>query len=141
MLDPMERERRILIWLRGGEPESNGADPYDETAEALLEMGRLAATRLDAEHIGAFRIAIQAEVARHGFGYHPIFREWLRLTDAGPDAVGRTLCDDTERGRYMRSMAPLRQFISRGERADILRSVARRHGLDWTENREAERQR
>jgi hypothetical protein len=29
----------------------------------------------------------------------------------------------------MRSMAPLRQFISRGERADILRAVARRHGL------------
>lgn len=68
-------------------------------------------------------------VARHGFGYHPIFREWLRLTDAGPDAVRRILCDDTERGRYMRSMAPLRQFISRGERADILRAVARRHGL------------
>ena len=139
MLEAMERGRRVLTWLRGGEPASDGADPYDETAEALLEMGRLAATRLDADRIIAFRIAIQTEVARHGFGYHPIFREWLRLTDAGPEAVRKILCDDTERGRYMRSMAPLRQFISRGERADILRAVARRHGLEWSENRESER--
>jgi hypothetical protein len=135
----MERGQRILNWLRGGRPESDGADPYDETAEALLEMGRLAATRLDANTLGAFRNAIELEVEQRGFGYHPIFREWLRLTEAGPEAVRRMFRDDTERGRYMRSMAPMRPFIDRRERVETLRAVARRHGLDSVENRESER--
>lgn len=134
MLEPMERGQRILNWLRGAKPESDGADPYDETAEALLQMGRLAATRLDADNIGAFRHAIQIEVEQRGFGYHPVFREWLRLTDVGPEAVRRMFRDETERGRYMRSMAPMRPFVSRRERAEILRAVARRHGLDWPDD-------
>ncbi len=124
----MELAERTLAWLRGADPETDGADPYDETADALLAMGRLAAERLDPERIGDFRRLIEAEMRPGRFGDHPVFREWLRRADLGPDALANALLDCTERGRYMRSMAPLRAFVSKEERFDILRGVAREHG-------------
>ena len=125
----MELAERTLAWLRGGDPETDGADPYDETADALLAMGRLAAERLDPERLGEFRRLLEAEMRPGRFGDHPVFREWLRRADLGPDALANALLDRTERGRYMRSMAPLRAFVSREERFDILRGVAREHGF------------
>lgn len=125
----MELAERTLAWLRGDDPETDGADPYDETADALLAMGRLAADRLSPERIDEFRRLLEAEMRPGRFGDHPVFREWLRRADLGSDALSNALLDRTERGRYMRSMAPLRAFVSREERVEILRGVARKHGL------------
>ena len=133
----MELAERTLAWLRGGDPETDGADPYDETADALLAMGRLAANRLDPERIGEFRRLLEAEMRPGRFGDHPVFREWLRRANLGPDALANALLDRTERGRYMRSMAPLRAFVSREERFEILRSIAREHGFAGPTRRSA----
>jgi hypothetical protein len=63
-------------------------------------------------------------------GDHPVLKEWLRLAELGPEAMRKMLLDETERGRYMRSMAPLRAFISADERIEILRAVARKRGIE-----------
>jgi hypothetical protein len=125
----MDRAERTLTWLRGGAPEADRADPYDETADALLAMGRLAARRLVPERIGEFRRLLKDEMAPGRFGDHPVYREWLRRVDLGPTALADAFLDRTERGRYMRSMAPLRAFVSREERTEILRTIARERGL------------
>lgn len=125
----MERGERTRGWLQGGDPDSYGSDPYDETAEALLAMGRLAISRLDPVHIREFRRLIEADMRSQRFGDHQVFREWLRRLELGPHALAEAFLDETERGRYMRAMAPLRAFISKAERSEILRRVAFGHGL------------
>lgn len=135
----MDRGEQIWAWLRGGtEPQNDGDALYDETAEALLIMGRLAARRLEPTRLLEFRRLIEADMRSDRFGDHPVFREWLRRVDLGPDSLAEVLEEGTERGRYMRSMAPLRAFVSREERSEILRSVARAHGLSARDSREAE---
>jgi hypothetical protein len=124
----------------GRRPRTDGADPYDETADALLVMGRLAAQRLDPERISEFPRLLESEMRAGRFGDHPVFAEWLRRADLGPDALTNALLDCTERGRYMRSMAPLRIFDSKEERFEILRGIARKHGFADRPH-EAERER
>ncbi len=129
----LDLDRRLLERLRGMTPEES-ADrfPYDEIAERILEMGRLAAERLDSTALADFRTRIETRRARED---HPVLREWLRLIDDGPHAVAAMLRDRTEFGRYMRAMAPLRGLVSREERAMFFTV----HGPE--RDREAERRR
>jgi hypothetical protein len=99
-------------------PEDAARYPYDEIAQRILAMGRLAAERLDPAALQEFRTRIVLRRAKYD---HPILREWLRLADDGPDAVRRMLCDETEFGRYMRSMVSLRGLVSREERDAFFR--------------------
>lgn len=116
----------MLDRLRDLTPEES-ADrfPYDDIAERILEMGRLAAARLAPDTLADFRARIEERRARED---HPVLREWLRLVDEGPDAVAAMLRDRTEFGRYMRSMAPLRGLVSREERDDFFAARALDHG-------------
>lgn len=136
----MERGERTRAWLQGGDdPDSYSSDPYDETAEALLAMGRLATSRLVPIRIHEFRRLIEADMRSQRFGDHQVFREWLRRSELGPHALAEAFLDETERGRYMRAMAPLRAFISKEERSEILRSVAFGHGLGTRSARDKKR--
>lgn len=90
--------------------------PYgdDEIANRLYLMGRLAAKRLSRERLAQFRQWF--EDARARSGSYPYFERWIRIIDEGPDAVVAVLTDADELGRYMRSVATLRPFISQAER-------------------------
>lgn len=99
-------------------PETAARYPYDEIAQRILAMGRLAAERLDLGTLQEFRTRIVQRRAQYD---HPVLREWLRLADDGPDAVRRMLCNETEFGRYMRSMVSLRGLVSREERNAFFR--------------------
>jgi hypothetical protein len=94
--------------------------PYDEIAQRILAMGRLAADRLDPLTLQEFRTRVIERRAQYD---HPVLREWLRLADEGPDAVRRMLRDETEFGRYMRSMVSLRGLVSREERDEFFRAT------------------
>jgi hypothetical protein len=49
-------------------------------------------------------------------GDAPYFREWLDIAGQGPSAVATVFNDSSEYGRYMRSVATTRPFVSQAER-------------------------
>jgi len=94
--------------------------PYgeDEIANRLYLLGRLAAKRLSADRLARFRAWL--EEARARVGDYPYFRQWLDITDRGPDAVAVMFVRGDEFGRYMRSVATFRPFVSQAERDSFL---------------------
>jgi hypothetical protein len=54
-------------------------------------------------------------------GDYLYFRRWLKIIDEGPDAVAAMMTDATEVGRYMRSVATFRPFVSQSERDAFFR--------------------
>jgi len=95
--------------------------PYgeDEIANRLYLLGRLAAKRLSADRLARFRAWL--EEARARVGDYPYFRQWLDITDRGPDAVADMFVRGDELGRYMRSVATFRPFVSQAERDSFFR--------------------
>lgn len=101
--------------------ETYEADPADD---AILQLGRLAATRVNEESMHGFR----QQLLRRRTLYPPssiFIEEWLRIVDDGTEAVSRALRDETERGRALRTVAPLRAFISDVERQRLVRWLLR----------------
>jgi hypothetical protein len=80
-------------------------------------MGRIAAARVNAQTLEAFRNDIERQ--REFLGDQPYYREWLQRIDDGPGVVAALFADESEYGRYMRAVAPLRAFVTRQERDDI----------------------
>ena len=98
-------------------------EPIDDVATAILEMGRLAASRLDARTMEAFKADLERRIAQRG--EHSYFRQWLSILDRGIPAVAEVLSTDSERGRYLRSVISLASLVSQAERDDIFRRVLR----------------
>ncbi len=90
--------------------------PYggDEIANRLYLLGRLAAKRLTAKRLAEFRDWIARAQSR--LGDYPYFRRWLEIINEGPDSVAAMLTNRGEAGRYMRSVATFRPFVSQAER-------------------------
>lgn len=90
--------------------------PYgdDEIANRLYLLGRLAAKRLTGARLEQFRDWIAR--AQVQLGDYPYFRRWLEIIDEGPDAVAAMFANPGEDGRYMRSVATFRPFVSQTER-------------------------
>jgi hypothetical protein len=95
--------------------------PYDEVADFALELGRLAASRLNNETAMAFRSDICRQIEKNGT--KPYYEAWLDIIDAGEDEIRRVLTDTTERGRYLRAVAQFRAFATREERKMLRRRV------------------
>jgi len=97
------------------------SEPYgeDEIANRQYLIGRLAAKRLTAQRIAQFRVWL--ELARERLGDYSYFRRWLEIIAEGPSAIEATMTDATEFGRYMRSVATLRPFVSQQERDSFYR--------------------
>jgi hypothetical protein len=91
--------------------------PYDEIDTHILTMGRIAAARVNAQTLAAFRNDIEHQ--REAVGDQPYYREWLQRIDDGPNAVAALFVDESQHGRYMRAVAPLRASVTREERDDI----------------------
>lgn len=99
----------------------------DPAADAILQLGRLAATRINEETMRGFR----QRLLRRRTLYPPsriFIEEWLRLVEDGTEAVSQALRDETERGRALRTVAPLRAFISDVERQQLVRRLLRNSG-------------
>lgn len=97
------------------------SEPYgdDEIANRQYLLGRLAAKRLTAHRIAEFRAWVEG--ARERLGDYSYFRRWLEIIAEGPSAIEATMIDATEFGRYMRSVATLRPFVSQEERDSFYR--------------------
>src|SRR2546423_10677564 len=91
--------------------------PYDEIDIHILNMGRIAAPRVNKQTIVAFRNDIERQCRLAGD--QPYYREWLQRIAVGPTAVAALLVDQSQYGRYIRSVAPLRAFVTRQERDRI----------------------
>jgi hypothetical protein len=91
--------------------------PYDEIDTRILAMGRIAAARVNAQTLAAFRNDIERQ--REFVGDQPYYREWLQRIDDGPGVVAAMLRFVGEQGRDMRAVAALRTFVTRQERDDI----------------------
>jgi hypothetical protein len=95
----------------------NAEPPYDEIDTRILAMGRIAAARVNEQTLAAFRNDIERQ--REAVGDQPYYCEWLQRINDGARAVAALLADESQYGRYMRAVAPLRAFVTREER-DIL---------------------
>jgi hypothetical protein len=102
---------------------SVGDEPIDDVAAAILEMGRLAASRLDARTLEAFRLDLEHRINERG--EHSYFRQWRAIVDQGVPAVAQVLSADSERGRYLRSVISLSSLVSQAEREEIFRRKLR----------------
>jgi len=91
--------------------------PYDEIAERILKMGRIVATRIDSTRVAQFRLDIERQ--RIAVGDHKYYRDWLAIVDAGAESLARAFLDESERGRYLRAVAPMRAFVTQDERDTI----------------------
>lgn len=80
----------------------------------ILVLARIAASRLDDATLALFRSEIERRMAL--YGDRPYFREWLSVAAHGPRAVRELLLDQSEHGRYMRAVAPVRELVTREER-------------------------
>lgn len=89
----------------------------DDASDRNLELGRLAATRLDNERIASFA----ADIRRHHTGLNSYTEDWLEAVKRGPEAIRNVLVDETDYGRVMRSSVLLRAFVTREERRAVLR--------------------
>ena len=112
------------LFLANGHEDRRPIAFDDGAAQARLELGKLAASRLTPASVDLLRKVIAFEISRSGA--HPVYLEWIRLADAGAAYLARALADDTVRGQYLRSMVPLRVFITQEERCEALSIVARR---------------
>lgn len=125
----LRRTRPGRPWYNQGRMDphstSKAADPgvnfsttdqlaYDDIAKRILQMGRLAAARLDADAIRRFQQDIDRQRAL--MGDQPYYREWSDIIRRGSSAIAAILLDESERGRYLRAVVPLRAFVSRAER-------------------------
>jgi hypothetical protein len=92
--------------------------PYDdEIANRMYYLGRLAARRVNSRTLTVFRDWI--DEAWETVGDYPYFKAWLEICARGPTAVEAVLSDPSEYGRYMRSVATLRPFVSKQERDSV----------------------
>jgi len=120
-MDRRKSTKKMSDWL--AQPSSNEREfEYDDSAEALLVMGREAARRVSADTLGAFRTMVSERRAR--LGEHPAYTELTAVADQGVEALRSLLVDESERGRYLRAMMPMRAFVSRDERRVLLETFA-----------------
>ena len=117
----MDENTRKAMFLAKRPADLKPIAEDDEVGQARLACGQLAASRLTPENVDCFRELLLADVATHG--KHPVLLEWLRPLAAGFETLRAALTDSSVFGRYLRSMAPLRAFISEDERVTILRST------------------
>jgi hypothetical protein len=101
--------------------DTQAAFPYDEVAEFALELGRLAASRLNDETTMAFRSDICRQIQINGS--KPYYEAWRDIIDSGYNEICHVLTDTTERGRYLRAVAQFRAFATREERAAMRRRI------------------
>ena len=99
-------------------------EPIDDVAVAILEMGRLAASRLNAHTFTAFKRDLDHRIALRGD--HAYFRQWRCIVARGIPAVADMLTSDSERGHYLRSVISLASLVSSAERKDIFRRTLRK---------------
>ncbi len=123
-LSVFERAAAVVGARLGLQPlstEPPSRDPYgdDETANRLYLLGRLAAKRLTSERLARFRHWI--DQARSRVGDYPYFQRWRDICDEGPEAVAAVFTNTDEFGRYMRSVATFRPFVSQAERDSYFR--------------------
>ena len=106
---------RLMPW------ESTETIPYDEVAEFALELGRFCAPRVTAITVQSFVTDLHKQIKANG--EKPYYLAWLKIANCGPSAVAEIFTDETERGRYLRSVAPMRAFATRDERRALFRRV------------------
>lgn len=94
----------------------------EAVAARVAEMARLAAARVDAPRLEAFRVGVMRRLGQYA-GDHPCLSLWLAKVEEGPEAVRAALLDSSDDGRVMRSFAPLRTLITRAERDAIMARV------------------
>ena len=99
-------------------------EPVDDVAAAILELGRLAASRLNDRTMEAFRLDLERRIGERG--EHAYFRQWRAIVDQGIPAVAEILCADSDRGRYLRSVVSMASLVSPAERDEIFRRNLRR---------------
>ena len=92
---------------------------YQSTDFIALEMGRLAATRIDAETLQAFKASIERKRAQ--VGDNKYYRMWDAIVSNGPTDIRAILTQRSERAQVLRSVISFRAFISKQERDAIFR--------------------
>lgn len=65
----------------------------------LLNLGRIAATRLDSEGLKHFRARVEEDKAV--VGAYPYWDRWIGIIDSDAEATAAMLTDETEDGRYI----------------------------------------
>jgi hypothetical protein len=110
------------------DPGADATRFYQPNDFIALELGRLAAARLDPVRLAHFRDAIQH--LRELSGDTRYFRLWDRILEAGPDAVRRALVEPSERGQILRSVVSFRAFVEKQERDEIFARYGRRLTAD-----------
>jgi transcriptional regulator with XRE-family HTH domain len=94
--------------------------PYDDdAANRIFALAQAAARRVTPEKLAVLRDWF--ELQRRRDGDYPHYREWLAILDQGPARVASILADRTEYGRYMRSVATMRPFVTKEERDAVWR--------------------
>lgn len=106
------------------EAHGRAVEPDDDVARAILEMGRLAASRLNPSNFERFKQDLNDRV--HQRGNHAYYRHWKHIVDSGIAAVANVLREDSERATYLRSVISLASLVSQSERDEIFRRVLRR---------------
>ena len=95
------------------------AVPYDEIDLRILKLASLAALRVDQPRLDSFRQLLVERMRKDPSKHY--YDEWLAIIDKGPAAVVRALVDTSDRGRALRTVAPLKAFVSHSERNDAFR--------------------
>jgi hypothetical protein len=80
-------------------------------------MGRIAAPRVNEQTLTDFSEAIDRQCRL--VGEQPYYDEWRRVIAEGAKSVAALLVDETQHGRYMRSVMPWRAFVTKEERDKI----------------------
>ena len=101
---------------------------YQPNDLIALRMGRLAATRVNAESLSHFRDDLDRLHARGG---GPYVRLWSAAINTGPEAVRQLLVEPSQRGQVMRSLISFRAFVSKVERDVIFSEVAAAVTAAW----------
>ena len=55
---------------------------------------------------------------------------WLAIIDSGAEATAALLTDETEDGRYMRAVAPLRALVTKEERDEQFPRATNKDNLE-----------
>ncbi len=101
----------------------------DEIDAYLLDLGRIALSRLDTAGLERFRAAVKQE--RYTRGDLPALTQWAGIAAQGPDAIAQALTMETNVGRRLRRAAPFDAIVKRDQREETLRRVALQSPNAW----------